>query len=564
MSTVERSLHDLLEAWATGTLAGPERDDLRRRLIADPALLAEARTAMHQHLLLTAWFDRRPAQDLAQAVDGLLEAGGADHRRRLIANVAARLTPRSTPAVPRPAYRRRWLVSALAAGVAVVAGWWLLLPDGGIRGDDGRALASGAAIGGERPRAVHWRDGSVVRVAAGTDAQLAGDATHKAVRLHAGRLHAEVATQDGGSFAIRAPHGEITVVGTTFSVTSMASATVVQVDEGRVRVRAGTGGEQHLEPGEVARLDGAGIARLPRLGDDDRALLAAHPPSLAWSDRRPIGMFVFGLQNSFEPGNPNGWFEDATLDVRTPAGRDVLRRRFLERVEAAIVQLKRLDAQGVVWWNPEGNRWLGRMGYVGDAARLGGLAPEIDAIADEVMARFRAAGLRTGVVVRPWVLEGDAMTLAIREESTGVRERLSARIAYARRRWGCTLFPVMQAHQHWSGARVAHDDLAAVAAVHPQVLLIPDQERLPQRAVSAGWTSSRGLPSSSEIDRATLLYPGSPRLVHVQHDPGDQERNAALRAALRDGAIAVIPVSGTHALRWGEVLPDVFGESRIP
>jgi hypothetical protein len=419
-------------------------------------------------------------------------------------------------------------------------------------------------LGGQRPQAVHWRDGSAVQLAAGTQAHLAGDATNKAVTLTVGQLAAEIAPQQGGSFTIRAPHGDIAVVGTAFRVTTLAQATTVQVDEGRVRVRTASAGEQVLARGEVARLDGAGITRLPRLDEDDLALLAQHPPTLAWHDRRPIGMFVFGLQNSFAPGNPNGWFEDPALDVRTPTGRDALRHGFLTRVDAAIVQLRRIGAQGVVWWNPEGNRWLGRMGYVGDAVRLADLAPEIDAIADEVMARFSAAGLRTGVVVRPWVLDGDADTLAIREEPAGVRERLSARIAYAQNRWGCTLFPVMQAHERWSGARVADVDLAAVAAAHPQVLLIPDQEQLPLRAVSAGWTSSRSLPATPEVDRGTLLYPGSPRLVHVQHDPDDQERNAALHAALRAGAIAMIPLTGTFVLRWPEVMPDVFHESRNP
>lgn len=564
MNTGERSLHDLLEAYATGTLADHERDELRQRLVGDLVLLREARAALHQHLLLTAWFDRRQPTELTQAVAGLLEATGGEHRQRLIADVTARLTPRATPIHVRPGPRRRWLITAaLAAGLAVVVLWWAL-PDSGIRSDDGRRLASGAALGGERPQAIHWRDGSVVQVAAGTQAQLAGDATHKAVTLTVGQLAAEVAPQQGGSFAIRAPHGDIDVVGTAFRVTATSHATTVQVDEGRVRVRAGTGGEQFLERGEVARLDAAGITRLPRLSAEDLAALTQHPPTLAWGDRRPIGMFVFGLQNSFVPGNPNGWFEDAALDVRTPAGRETLRQRFLARVDAAIVQLKRIDAQGVVWWNPEGNRWLGRMGYVGDAARLADLAPEIDAIADEVMARFSAAGLRTGVVVRPWVLAGDAESLAIREEQTGVRERLSSRIAYARKRWGCTLFPMMQAHQRWSGARVVYADLAAVASEHPQVLLIPDQEQAPLRAVSAGWTSSRSLPATPTSDRGTWLYPGSPRLVHVQHDPDDQERNTALRAALTDGAIAVIPLAGTHVLRWPEVLPDHFSLSRKP
>lgn len=557
MTASETSHHELLEQWYAGTLGAEERSDLLRRLQDDPALAAEQRQAAQQHLLLMAWFARDHAA-LRDAVDMLLD-GRSPRGRQDLLNAVERRLPKPQSAA-RPRILPWLLVAASLAGVLLA--WWALTPAPAAHDDHGRALASGDALGGDAATTVLWRDGSSVHLGSGTHARLADSGPDKRVSLERGLLTAEIAPQQGVGFSVASPHGTISVLGTGFRVMSVPRATTVVVDHGRVRVRAGSG-EEVLTRGQAVRLDAGGITRLPPLDEATLQLVVEHPPQLAWSDRRPIGMFVLGWKQSAEPGNPNGWFNDTTLDVRTAAGQAELRRRLLVVVDRVIVELRAIDAQGVVWWNPEGNRWLSRLGYIGDAARIATLAPEIDILADEVMHRFTAAGLGTGVVVRPWVLEGDREGLTLRADPAQVRAQLEQRIGYAERRWGCTLFPVMQAWNQSTGEQVPIAELAAVAVAHPRALLVTDHVHpaaAAQRAVVAVSQSSRDLHAGSLIDPEALLYPGSPTLIHLQHQPQDQERNALLGQALREGAIALLPVGGEPEPLWQSVLNHLAQE----
>lgn len=556
MNAPAASHHELLEQWHAGTLGDTGRAELLRRLREDPVLAAEARQAAHLHLLLAAWFGKDQGR-LSESVDILLDGRSPGGREQLLSAVERRLSR------PAPAVRWRWrpvlLVAASLAGVLLA--WRMLLPEPAVRDGQGHALANGDALGGDAVTVVRWRDGSSARLGVGTLARLADEGHGKRVVLERGQLAAQVSPQERGGFAVAAPHGEITVLGTGFRVMSVPRATTVVVDHGRVRVRAG-GGDEVLERGQVARLGAGGVTRLPALDDAALRLVAEHPPRLAWGDRRPIGMFVLGWRQSSGPGNPNGWFNDAALDLRTAAGQEDFRRRLLELVDRVIVELRGIDAQGVVWWNPEGNRWLSRIGYLGDAARIATLAPEIDALADEVMRRFAAAGLRTGVVVRPWTLEGDGERLALRADPARARELLEQRVAYAERRWGCTLFPVMQAWNESAGARVPLADLSAVAAAHPRALLVADMPPVApaERAVVAVSRSSRDLRSGPLIDPHALLYPGSPALIHIEHQPQDEERHALLGQAVGEGAIILMPVGGDPDPRWRPVLKRLAQE----
>lgn len=240
-----------------------------------------------------------------------------------------------------------------------------------------------------------------------------------------------------------------------------------------------------------------------------QSYLEAHQVKAAqtWFDRRPIGKLVIPSAPGYvSADNPRGWFRDARLDVASEAGRETFRQKLMALADRTVASLQEAGAQGVVVWNLEG-RHLYPAYPMGDPRQLEQIAPEMDAYADAFFERFAEAGLRTGVSIRPQNLyfsdrkhdwtQGPGAYDPARESLPGAErvrrdgvaperiyplaERLSDKIDYAKRRWGCSIFyieyngawrrPSPDRLEEWFlfDARV----LAALRAAHPDVLLIP-------------------------------------------------------------------------------------------
>jgi len=160
--------------------------------------------------------------------------------------------PSITPTSARPAIlsrrsTQRWIASALAASLALVA--WRAVPRTvsvapgapaeGFRLDDGSAvwLASGATL--KIPRALGW------------PAPFRSSA--RQVTL-AGRGFFDV-THDGRAFVVRTPDALVRVVGTRFEVRANAAGSQVLVVEGHVVVTADRDGARaDVRAGEAARV----------------------------------------------------------------------------------------------------------------------------------------------------------------------------------------------------------------------------------------------------------------------------------------------------------------------
>ncbi|MCW3061046.1 MAG: Ig domain protein group 2 domain protein, partial [Capsulimonas sp.] len=130
---------------------------------------------------------------------------------------------------------------------------------------------------------------------------------------------------------------------------------------------------------------------------------AKYPPTLRWKDRRSIGTLHLSTSepDHHSATNPRGWFLDPAMDVKTPAGKEALRKRLLEYADNSIKVLKKMNAQGMITWDIEGQEYPHATSYIGDPRIVKEIAPEMDAMADAYFKRFHDAGLRTGVCVRP-------------------------------------------------------------------------------------------------------------------------------------------------------------------
>jgi hypothetical protein len=263
---------------------------------------------------------------------------------------------------------------------------------------------------------------------------------------------------------------------------------------------------------------------------------------VTWKDHRPIGaIFLAGPQINV-PSNPRRWTMNfGEIDITNDKGKAAFRTALLKLADKSIEVLKDTDAQGMITWDPEGEEFIGAC-YYGDPRLVPTLAPEMEfkndgtkSAIDEYFEKFRSAGLKVGVCVRPQqitMVDGKPVHKAAEDETAF--QILRDRIAYAKQRWGCTLFYV-DSTATISGA-VNPDVFKALADAYPDVLLIPENESMRYFAYSAPLNSYQHHKITSTPVGARLVYPKAFSVLMAAE--GDRpEDHDALVNAVRHGDI---------------------------
>lgn len=206
---------------------------------------------------------------------------------------------------------------------------------------------------------------------------------------------------------------------------------------------------------------------------------------LNWPDRRPIAaIYLASTDNQHIPGNKRWRFEFNRENLMADADRTV-----------AII--RDMNAQGMILWDVESQEWPHPISYIGDPELLPTFAPEMDALADEYFTRFKPA--RIGICIRPtrivWI-NGEPRQVSVDSPITELRRK----IAYAKTRWGCTLF-YLDSNVHpgaagidasKGGNLIPWDVCAALARENPDCLIIPehrDFEHFKYTAPYYTWTN---------------------------------------------------------------------------
>lgn len=284
----------------------------------------------------------------------------------------------------------------------------------------------------------------------------------------------------------------------------------------------------------------------PAAAADTTAASAPLPMTLTWPDRRPIGRIFIGDRPP-TPRNPSG-YQGTDVDVTTPEGRERFRRDILAAADRLVAAFREMDAQGVIVWDIEGQEFRGCV-YVGDPRKLPAMARWMDEVADDFFRRFKDAGLRTGVCLRPMSLfripedhlrkhgrdpaqhwgymlyreAGLPITkpeMAWWAEAQKDAERdpiaeLSDRVKYAQRRWGATLFYIdTNSFAQNDGGREKHTLLTAeqmqrLARLHPDCLFIPEHETPDYYASTAPYNHPGVDPTAATPAAVRARYPGS-------------------------------------------------------
>ena len=148
-----------------------------------------------------------------------------------------------------------------------------------------------------------------------------------------------------------------------------------------------------------------------------------YPFMLKWDDRRPIGMMFLaasGVQGEQQKVNPRRWMvvNGGKFDMTTPEGRIQFQQGVLKWADNAVKVHLEAGAQGMVTWDVEGQQYPSATFY-GEPHLIGKLAPEMEEevevkviekgqpkmmkmpLVDAYFRKFRDAGLRTGVCLRP-------------------------------------------------------------------------------------------------------------------------------------------------------------------
>lgn len=249
------------------------------------------------------------------------------------------------------------------------------------------------------------------------------------------------------------------------------------------------------------------LISLPTLGRAEAAVSPARADAAwRWEDRRPIAQLFLSQDANRSTNNPDGYL-NKDVNVTTDKGRAAFLADLLGYADRCVKIMKDMDAQGVIVWDLEGYRYPG-MCYVGDPRVLPEYAPAMDRVADAFFQKFRDAGLRTGLTIRPNVVRRNppeavpkwgVWGYCLQRESNVVKE-LSAMIAFANKRWGCTLFYLDSNFYTTDDSKDGFTPtqkmtpamLAALQAAHPDALVIPEHPDPGYHTCSAQYRELRG------------------------------------------------------------------------
>ena len=278
-------------------------------------------------------------------------------------------------------------------------------------------------------------------------------------------------------------------------------------------------------------------------GDVLERYVKKYPFQINWNDRRPIGAIYLASSGINVPTNPRRWImNEGKIDITTDAGKGAFRTALLKLADNSVKVLKDANAQGMITWDPEGQEFL-RSCYYGDPRLTPVLAPETEfkddrgmTAIDEYFEKFRAAGLKVGVCLRPQQIAMiDGKPVQGPADNQHAAQIVKDKLAYAKKRWGCTLFYI-DSTVVITGESLDPDVFKALADAYPDVLLIPENESMRYFAYSAPLNSYMHHKVTSTPVGARLVYPNAFSVLMAPDGDRPQDHDA-LVAAVRTGDI---------------------------
>jgi len=248
-----------------------------------------------------------------------------------------------------------------------------------------------------------------------------------------------------------------------------------------------------------------------------------YPMVLEWKDRRPIGTLFLANPATGWKTNPRGYLpgKGKDNDITTEEGLQAFGAALMAYADHSIEILKEANAQGVILWDLEGAEHHHPITYIAQPDKLGKIAPEMDRFADALFKKFRDAGLKTGITLRPTEVVPDPQKPGkwTHIEVKDPVKLLDAKITYAKKRWGCTIFYLdsnvfgndwltEEQKKQLQGVNwvMPTQMLAALMKKHPEILIIPEWSGWQDYRYSAPY-SAVGLGMRTTSPRVRATYP---------------------------------------------------------
>ena len=261
------------------------------------------------------------------------------------------------------------------------------------------------------------------------------------------------------------------------------------------------------------------------------------PSKLNWPDRRPIGAVFLASAATEWPKNPRGWLMDSHIDVTTPQGRAQLRDGILKLADQTVMILHDMNAQGVITWDIEGQEHAHSVSYIGDPRLATTMAPEMSGILDDYFKKFRDAGFRVGICVRPQHVTFSPGKAPTQEPVEDPGEELISKIKFAKEHWGITIVYIDSNVNAHDPNPLDAQIMKKIATAFPDVLLVPEHSNLRYYAYTAPYRELRQ--GYASTDPAVLaVYPNAFSLIYTADGPLDDRRKTLIAAVKRgDGLI---------------------------
>ena len=277
--------------------------------------------------------------------------------------------------------------------------------------------------------------------------------------------------------------------------------------------------DRPIQPGQTdtevvsLRFAPSGTSTATIASDVYRDWVKALPPTLNWTDRRILGTVYLAsspqgspTQPGGYPNNPRRYFNDsnaADFDVTTPTGLAAFQARVLQQAANNVQNLQRLNAQGAITWDIEGEQYPQPTSYACSPDQVAALAPEMESVVngqasayngmkldDAYFRTMHDAGFRIGVCVRPqhFTLNSDGTASQVYLPSNEVYAELLRKMKYAHDRWGVTLFYV-DSSVDANGAALDPSIFKELAAQLPDSLISPEESSPKDYAYAAPFQS---------------------------------------------------------------------------
>ena len=272
-----------------------------------------------------------------------------------------------------------------------------------------------------------------------------------------------------------------------------------------------------------------------------------YPMVLDWKDRRPIGTLFLANPYTGWKTNPRGYLpgKGKNNDVTTEQGIQEFGAALMEYADKSVEILKEANAQGVIVWDLEGAEHYHPITYIAQPDKLAQIAPEMERFADAFFKKFREAGLKTGITIRPTEVVPDPKKPGkwTHIEVKDPVKLMDEKISYAKKRWGCTIF--------YLDSNVFSNDwltpeqkkemkvewvmptsmLADLMKKHPDILIIPEWSRWQDYRYAAPYASvNLGQTTTSPILRA--IYPDAFRVMSTSLRALEQNWQTYLQGAV--------------------------------